>query len=144
MSNIQSLNKMDFSADISKLDNVRKFIKDKCLELSIDDITCYQISLAIEEAFVNLVKHSFKNDNSNNISITLSKVQTYIKITLEDNGPSFDPRSILPVELKQVGKKFKKGGLGVFLISKIMNQIDYEPKSKLSPTNKLILTKILE
>lgn len=136
--------KLIINADLKELDKLRNFVKQLSNELNIDEITLYKISLALEEACVNLIKHSYKFEPENKITILTNIEKDKINFTLEDNGPSFDPREVLPIEIEQIRKKYQKGGLGIFLISQLVDKVEYLPKSKHSRKNKLILTKILD
>ncbi|MEJ5285892.1 MAG: hypothetical protein CH6_2869 [Candidatus Kapaibacterium sp.] len=136
--------KLVLKADLNELDKLRDFVKNICYENNIDEGNLFKISLALEEACVNLIKHSYKFDSSKQISIYSKVEKGKIHFTLEDYGASFDPREVLPIEIEQIRKKYQKGGMGIFLISQIMDEINYTPKNKNSPSNKLELTKILE
>lgn len=144
MNDFKQIKSIKVKADNSELDSIRKFILQISQENKLDENTSFKILLAVEEAFVNLVKHTYNNDPSKEILIEVQIEGKKLQITLEDNGISFDPRTVLPIELEQIRKKIKKGGLGILLISNLMDEINYIPKSEKISTNKLILTKILE
>ncbi|MCX7908472.1 MAG: ATP-binding protein [Ignavibacteria bacterium] len=136
--------KIKINANLSELDKLRLAVNDFCKVHNVEGKIVYYISLAIEEAFVNLIKYSFDFDSKRLVYFSFEVEENEIKIIIEDDGKSFDPRTVLPIENEQIKKKHTKGGFGIFLISQIMDKIDYFPKDKNSPTNKLILTKILE
>ncbi|MGB9770749.1 MAG: ATP-binding protein [Candidatus Kapaibacteriota bacterium] len=136
--------KIKIYSDLKELDKVRNFVKQIALENNIDELNTYKIVLALEEVCVNIIKHSYKFDSTKRIEILAKIEQNEILFSIEDNGPSFDPRDVLPVEVDLIRKKYQKGGLGIFLISQLVDKIDYQPKNKNFPKNKLTITKILE
>ncbi|MFN3306082.1 MAG: ATP-binding protein [Candidatus Kapaibacteriota bacterium] len=129
---------------ISELDQIHNFVKDLSKNIPLNDNHIYHLTLALEEACVNIMKHSYHNDPTKTISIEATFKENELTFKIEDNGPSFDPRSIYAVEEKKLQKNIKKGGWGILLISRIIDRIDYIPKNQSSPYNQLILTKILE
>jgi len=128
-------------ADLTELDRLRNFILNASVALGFDTITSNFIALSVEEACTNLFKHSYNFDNSKEISIYLCVDSNALHIIIEDEGPSFDPTRLLPIDVDHIRKNLKKGGLGIFLISKIMDKILYFPKSETNTKNRLILIK---
>jgi serine/threonine-protein kinase RsbW len=133
--------KITIKADLTELDRVRSFIQNASLSLGFDAITSNLIALAVEEACTNLFKHSYNFDKSKEVSITLSADSKGLEILIEDDGPSFDPTKLLPIDAEKIHKNLKKGGLGIFLISKVMDKIYYFPKDNTNIRNRLILFK---
>ncbi len=129
---------------ISELDQIHNFVKDLSQSIPLKDNHIYYLTLALEEACVNIMKHSYHNDPTKTISIEATFKGNELTFKIEDNGPSFDPRSISATEVKEIQKNIKKGGWGILLISRIIDKIDYKPKNQSTPYNQLILTKILE
>ena len=62
-----------------------------------------------------------------------------ITITLTDYGESFDPSEVPVPDLKADLSDRKIGGLGIFLMRKLMDHIDYRPGPNQS--NVLTMTK---
>jgi serine/threonine-protein kinase RsbW len=86
----------------------------------------FQINLAVDELFTNIVKYGFADDNIHYIAVTLSHRDGTISIRVEDNGIPFDPAAKQTSELKDQIEDCKIGGLGLHLVKKIMDDIAYE------------------
>lgn len=86
----------------------------------------FQINLALDELFTNIVKYGFVDDSLHYISVTLSHKDGTISIRVEDNGIPFDPAKRQTSELKDQIEDCKIGGLGLHLVKKIMDGIAYE------------------
>lgn len=86
----------------------------------------FQINLAVDELFTNIVKYGFADDNLHYIAVVLSHENGRISIRVEDNGIPFDPAAKQTSELKDPLEHCKIGGLGLHLVKKIMDDIAYE------------------
>ena len=89
----------------------------------------FPIDLAIEEIFTNLVRH---NPSQSPIGILLSLTNDEVKMALTDfDSTPFDLTSEAPdVDINQPLEERKPGGLGVFLVKKIMDRVEYEHQSQ--------------
>jgi serine/threonine-protein kinase RsbW len=79
--------------------------------------------IALDEAFVNAVKHGNKNDPTKLLKITAELSRTEACFTVEDQGEGFDineiPDPCDPANL------FRTSGRGVLLIYNIMDEVEY-------------------
>jgi anti-sigma regulatory factor (Ser/Thr protein kinase) len=98
------------------------------------------INLVLEEALSNVIFYAYEAGSSQEIHIEIEYVAPRLKITIKDTGKAFDPTQKedpnlhLPVEERPIG------GLGIFLMRKIMDEISYE---RLGKENILRMTKIM-
>jgi len=83
-----------------------------------------KISLAVDEAITNVIKHSYKNEENGKITLNFYPAGKGIKISISFSGIPPDLRKE-PADLEQLIKEKKKGGLGVTLIKKIMDSVKY-------------------
>ena len=102
------------------------------LQFSIEDIE--DLKLAVAEACTNCIQHA---GGSEAVRITTAMHPDKIVVTVEDTGKGFSGTGIAP---KQLGEP-QVGGLGVFLIRSLMDDVDYE----LNPESgtRLTMTKFL-
>jgi len=84
-----------------------------------------KISLAIDEAVTNVIKHSYGNATDQHITIEYFLAAGGIKIRLFYRGlpPDISDEEI---NVSKMIKKKKKGGLGVKLMKTIMDSVTYE------------------
>ena len=84
-----------------------------------------KISLAIDEAVTNVIKHSYRNDEKKQITIEYYLSSRGIKIKLIFTG--IPPRTISEeINIKKMIKNKRKGGLGVQLMKRIMDSVEYK------------------
>ncbi len=99
------------------------------------------INLVLEEALSNIIYYAFSDNKKHLINILLSVEDKKLTIKITDDGIPFDPTLhkepdiSLPVEEREIG------GLGILLISKIMDTVKYSRDKNL---NILTLTKYLK
>ncbi len=128
------------SSSTDNLSLVRSFIEFHGRELELSNKEIAHISLAVDEACTNIIKHAYKNSKNGKIKIKINKKNKMFFVKLTDNGSNFDP-SIIPEPNVAENQKMKKGGgLGLFLMKKIMDEVKYSVKGK---RNELILIKYL-
>ncbi len=84
-----------------------------------------KISLAIDEAVTNVIKHSYGNDSGQPITIEYFLAPGGIRIRIFYRGlaPEIGDEEI---NLGKMIKKKKKGGLGVKLMKTIMDSVIYK------------------
>jgi len=79
--------------------------------------------VALDEAFVNAVKHGNKNDPSKLLKITAELSSKEASFTVEDEGEGFDIRAI--PDPCDPANLFRTSGRGVLLIYNIMDEVEY-------------------
>jgi serine/threonine-protein kinase RsbW len=82
--------------------------------------------VALDEAFVNAIKHGNKFDASKNIRIAADVSTDEAKFTIEDEGEGFDVDNIPnPLDPQNL---FKPSGRGVLFIYNIMDEVKYNER----------------
>ncbi|MEJ5224104.1 MAG: GAF domain-containing protein, partial [Anaerolineales bacterium] len=87
----------------------------------------YNIQLAVDEAASNIVEHAYKDIPNGTIEITCHPSPGLLKITLRDFGESFDPSAVESPNLEAGLEERAIGGLGLFLMSKLMDEVNFQP-----------------
>jgi serine/threonine-protein kinase RsbW len=88
---------------------------------SPDDI--FAVHLAIEEAFLNAVKHGNRMDPRKKVQIDYAVDQEKVEIRMTDEGPGFDPGRIPD---PRVGRNlYRPEGRGLLLIRSYMQTVEY-------------------
>lgn len=134
------MNKSVFTAHFEILDEIREFVGEIARRNGFSDKEIYAIQCAADEASSNIIEHAYAEIENGKIEIECGFVDGELKIVMRDNGKPFDPSSIPEPNIK--GDLFEReiGGLGVFLMRKLMDKISYE--SSLESGNKLTMLKI--
>ena len=90
---------------------------------STDDILDTQ--LAVEEVITNIIDHGYKNA-CGEIIISCRINLNQAEVRIKDTAPRFDPLSLPEPKLDGTIQDRKIGGLGVFLIRQVMDEISYQ------------------
>lgn len=86
------------------------------------------INLVIEEALSNIIFYAFTDAASHQIHLSLSVSDNRLFIRITDDGIQFNPlQHEQPDVSLPVGER-AVGGLGIFLITQMMDEMDYERK----------------
>jgi serine/threonine-protein kinase RsbW len=83
-----------------------------------------EIELATEEALVNICRYAYPGE-AGDITLTCRSSRGRIIIEIEDSGIPFDPLSVAEPDLCPDLARRKTGGLGIFLIRKMVNEVRY-------------------
>jgi anti-sigma regulatory factor (Ser/Thr protein kinase) len=130
---------VQFAAKFENLDEIREFVGDIARTGGFSDKDVYNIQLATDEAASNIIEHAYQNMPGKVLDLACGIKGDVITVILTDYGESFDP-SVVPVpDLKADLSDRKIGGLGIFLMRKLMDEIDYRPGPNRS--NVLTMTK---
>ena len=116
---------------------LRKLIEDSAELMGFNEIDSENISLAVDEACTNIIRHSYDNDFNQKIIINLYSDEKKMQVYLKDFGKRLNPSEI---KIKNK-RKLKPGGLGIGLIVKIMDIVEY---NKTLEYNIVKLTKFLK
>jgi serine/threonine-protein kinase RsbW len=118
-----------FAAKFEFLDEIREFVGMVARQGGFSDKDVYNIQLATDEAASNMIEHPYENIPDGVIDLSCGMEGDLIRIILVDYGEPFDPSAIPMPDLKADLSDRKIGGLGIFLMRKLMDEVHYEPKA---------------
>lgn len=132
-----------FSGDFKNLEKIRKLVKGCAINSGFTEDESDKIALAVDEACTNLIRYSFNFDKKNKITISVNNDEKYFIVNIIDAGKPFNPLDVPKPNMKEYLQNYKKGGLGIFLIRSVVDEIEYIPSNHNNPHNTLILKKLL-
>jgi len=89
-----------------------------------DDI--FAVHLAVEEAFLNAIKHGNQNDPTKRIKIDCLVDEQKIEIAVTDDGGGFNPKDVPDPRFGE--NLYKLQGRGLFLIRTYMHKVDFNER----------------
>ncbi len=131
-------NELIISSSTNNLAEVRNFVEMHGAYVGLDAKVVSHISLAVDEACTNVIKHAYNNSVKEKIKIKIKTTNNKFSVTIIDNGYHFDPSLIEEPDIAKTQKMKKGGGLGMFLMKKLMDEVKYNAKKN---GNELILIK---
>ena len=108
----------DLPRAIESIDN---FLRRKGIEKE----TILKLQLAMDEAITNIIEYGCQ-DKAGVIKIVCNLSAKEITLIIEDNAKPFNPLTVKEPELSSDVEKRKIGGLGVFIMKKMMDEVSYE------------------
>jgi len=130
---------VQFSAQFSYLDEIREFVGTIARDNGFTDKEIYNIQLAADEAASNIIEHAYEGVKDGVLDVSCGVKGDIITIIMVDYGESFDPAAVPLPDLKADLSERKIGGLGIFLMRKLMDEVHYETRKDKS--NVLTMTK---
>jgi len=134
-------NELIVSSSTDNLSVIRDFIRAAADKAGLSLEVIGKITLAVDEACTNVIKHAYNYSPDGEIIITATSKNSKFIITITDFGKSFNPDAIPEPNLKESIKQKRVGGLGMFLMRKLMDEVEY--KSSPKKTNRVTLVKYL-
>ena len=95
-------------------------------QLGLPMSTVFQLNLALEEAFVNVVDYAYPGKNGMPVQLNMDGKGETLIFTLIDEGEPFDPTTLEAPDTSLPAEERPIGGLGVFLVKQIMDEVRYE------------------
>ena len=99
----------------------------------------FQIKLVLEEIGTNIVKFGYEHEEKKDIRITLTSESHALTMEIMDDGKPYDPfAEAPPPDLDSSVEERPIGGLGVYLVKKLMDESHYRREDGM---NKVTLIK---
>ena len=127
---------------IEEIERLAVFVEELADEAGIDPATSFNLNLALEEAVTNIINYAYPQGEDHTFTLTADKDgKGTLTLTLNDEGTAFNPLEQAPEVDTTLGVEERDiGGLGIFLIRQIMDDVCYE---RTDGHNILTLTKQL-
>lgn len=120
---VHEMIEFELPSDLTLMNGVLEYLLGRVSKLGIVTPERSNLFIALDEAFVNAVKHGNKNDPTKLLRVTAELSPREACFTVEDEGEGFDvgaiPDPCDPANL------FKTSGRGVLLIHNIMDEVEY-------------------
>ncbi|RJP71866.1 MAG: ATP-binding protein [Ignavibacteriales bacterium] len=142
MNNHNSIEKeLKVKSTTDNLERIREFIKAVSAQSGFSDDVIDKISLAVDEACTNIIKHAYKNSPNGDIVINAKLFDNKLTVSITDFGLDFNPDTVPVPDIKKYYQQHKVGGLGIYLMKKLMDEVKYNPS--VDNKNQVVLVKYL-
>jgi len=113
----------ELPSDLALMNGVLQYLLERVAKLGLIKPERSNLFIALDEAFVNAVKHGNKNDPTKLIRVTAELTPKEASFTVEDEGEGFNVQDI--PDPCDPANLFKSSGRGVLLIYNIMDEVEY-------------------
>ncbi len=124
------------------LQMIREFALKIAAKAGFNEETQEQIALAVDEACTNVIKHAHHHDARRLMDIQIKTDANKMIITITDKGRGFDITKLKDPDVEKYIRESRHGGLGIYLIKTLMDEVDYEFNPGVK--NQVQLTKYLQ
>jgi anti-sigma regulatory factor (Ser/Thr protein kinase) len=122
------LRELTLNNDVKQIELLTEFIEVLCEELGLDAMLTFNLNLVLEEAVTNVIMYAYPQDEDHTMTLKTWTEQSdnIIVFELKDQGKPFNPIEEAPeVDTTLSADERQIGGLGIFLINKIMDDVTY-------------------
>jgi serine/threonine-protein kinase RsbW len=124
----------ELPSDISLMHSVLNYLIERVARIGLINPDHSNLFVALDEAFVNAVKHGNRHDMTKHIRIIADLSPKEARFMVEDEGEGFNVQEIPdPCDPENL---FKASGRGVMLIYNIMDEVEYNARG-----NRLVMVK---
>ncbi len=112
---------------LENLSLIGDFIGDSMRGFGLDEHKTFDVQLAVDEACTNIIEYGYANEGGM-IDIACQRRGDEIIVVIKDRGKPFDPTSVQPPDMNASLEERKAGGLGIYFMKKLMDEVRYEFK----------------
>ncbi|HDS08851.1 MAG TPA: ATP-binding protein [Firmicutes bacterium] len=112
-------------AKLENLEQLHNFVRDRLSETGFAKKDMNQILVAAEEAIINVLSYAYP-ESEGEIKVICEDTPESFTIILKDTGIPFNPLSLPEPDVKLPIQDRKIGGLGIFMIKQIMDDVKYD------------------
>lgn len=129
--------KLIFPSKLSEVPAAQHAIVDAAKSAGFDEKALFAVRLALDEALTNAVRHGNASDPSKKVTVEFSTEPHQLTVTIEDEGPGFDPEAVPdPTAEENLGRPH---GRGVMLMRAYMTDVQFNERG-----NRVTLVKQLD
>ncbi|MGD2145100.1 MAG: ATP-binding protein [Anaerolineae bacterium] len=130
-----------FPAEYESLAAIDRFVSDAAEEAGFDNDAVYQVRLAVDEACSNIINHAYGGEGRGEIECSCRAQDDDLTVILRDQGAPFDPDSVPPPDLSDDLEERSGGGLGLYFIRELMDEVDFDFRADAGNVLKLVKRK---
>jgi len=128
----------ELKSKLSELETLCRHLEDCGNLMELPQKCRSEINLGLDELFTNIISYGFEDESEHQIKFSLAKAEETLVVEIEDDGIPFNPLDAAGPEVSRELDSINIGGLGIHLVKKMMDDIDYQ---RIEGRNKLILKK---
>ena len=121
------MRELTLEATIENVETVTQFVEEQLEEVECSAKARMQINLAIDELFSNIANYAYNPETGPaTVRVEVTKEPLEVLITFIDEGVPYDPLAKDDPDITLSAEERKIGGLGIFLVKKSMDEVNYE------------------
>ncbi|MDX2225847.1 MAG: SpoIIE family protein phosphatase [Verrucomicrobiae bacterium] len=121
----EAVKTFEFPCSPAHFAQARQFVREILKPHPFDEIVANQIVLAIDEALTNIYRYAYCEDCNQTVRLSIEAAEGMLVFYLVDQGQAADLSKVRSRSLDEI----RPGGLGVFLMSTVMDDVKLIPSS---------------
>ena len=114
--------------DIGEIPRLHSFVQGIAEDTGLPHPVAMNLNLALEEAVSNVMLYAYPAGTEGRVDLDAVLRKDRIDFTLSDSGVPFDPTAAAEPDLAADVKDRPVGGLGIYLVKRIMDHVSYARK----------------
>ena len=115
--------------EIGQIRKLTDFVESVAEELQMEPGLAFGMNLALEEAVTNVILYAYNKGTNGYVDIDVIQYDDTVEFILSDSGKPFDPTAVPDADVTLKAEDRQIGGLGIFLVRQIMDDVRYEYKN---------------
>jgi len=115
---------------------VRNMVKSFLTQRGVAEEDVWDMEIAINEALTNVIRHTYSNDQTKPIKLSVFYDGQKVEVFIRDYGDHVDPKLLQPKPLDPE----REGGFGLYIIHRVFDSVEF---SNVCRGNLLVLKKKL-
>jgi anti-sigma regulatory factor (Ser/Thr protein kinase) len=107
------------------LNLVTGLAKRASLVAGMDDATAAKVSIAVDEAVTNVIIHAYHGEPNHQVDIEIRFLAAALEIRIWNTGGGLVDNQVVLPDPREYVKHPRKGGLGLLLMSRFMDEIHF-------------------
>lgn len=121
---------LELQNKLEELQTISIFLEELFESWNLGAASLMSINLVLEEAFTNIVNYAYEDTLAHNIIMSFEYKNSVLTIEITDDGKAYDPTSLAEPDINIPAEERKIGGLGIFLMRRIMDEVTYRYQEK--------------
>jgi serine/threonine-protein kinase RsbW len=120
---------LDIKNDISEVERANDILRALWVERALPEDFEVPVTMCLEEVLSNVIRHGCRPGQDCSVQVRYNILPGGIEIEVSDAAKAFDPLSLPPPDLTVPLEQRRAGGLGVFLVRQMMDEVHYEHRN---------------
>ena len=126
---------------VEEIPCLAEFVETICESAGVSHSLMMNLDLALEEAVTNVMLYAYPEGTAGQVEVESMSEDGLLTFQIRDAGAPFDPTQQADADVTLGVQERPIGGLGIFLVRQIMDEVRYERKND---KNVLTLVKRIE
>ena len=120
---------LDIKNELPEVKRATDALRDLWVKQKLPEDLEVRVTMCLEEVLSNVIRHGCEPGLNYDIKVhytILAGAPGGIEVEVSDNARAFDPLTLPPPDLTVPLEQRRAGGLGVFLVRRMMDEVRYE------------------